>query len=301
MAPVPRPALVAPAPPRDPPSAPSPAPRPVVGSAVLDAAAPQPGDRPRRRPDARIDPTPRPVVGPVAAPRPVVRRPRDPRIAPVAVPRPPPDAPQACARKKVGFVVIDEDHGAWLDRNPELKKMIAFALRIGFGKYVDPDGVAALRNDAKALVAPLGPTAFDSDGAPPPIHTRRYAWGFLGRAQSPARAHALASFLEASEARGASHLLHVTAGLDEAKARSWRRGLPWDVPSNESSWRRGLMKAAPAARSRFAARELDARFGRFSQRRIAGVVPYAEASDCGRRPRSYAEASGLRASSVFLR
>lgn len=168
----------------------------------------------------------------------------------------------ACRRKRVGVVAIDEAHGGWTHANPRLRDHLAFTLRIGFGKFYDPDEVAGLRADPAVLVAPLGPAMFDGVlggdlRLTPGILDRRFVWGFLGRAQSPARAHMLASFLAASDRlqsrnRSAAYALHITAGVDEARARTWGRGHAWEVAPEDSSWNAGLRTALPPARYRAA-------------------------------------------------
>ena len=161
---------------------------------------------------------------------------------------------RAAGRKRVGLVVVDENHGDWLEANGELVNRLAFVLRLGFGAYRDPDAVPRLRRTQ--LVAPLGPTAFLKGAVDDDVTTRRYAWGFLGRAQSPARAHALASFLREGERRGDAALVHITAGLDATSVGNWRRGTAWDVPTNESSWRRGLESAVAPEKYRRALRSV---------------------------------------------
>jgi hypothetical protein len=133
----------------------------------------------------------------------------------------------------------------WLRKNPMLLARAHGVLHLGFGAYHDPDDVPRLRKKAHALVAPLGPAGPSEARGAAPVAARRLAWAFLGRAQSPARAHMLRSFLEASRARNDKYALRVTAGLDEDKAADWRRGDAWRVPGNESSWRRGDARRPP--------------------------------------------------------
>ena len=220
----------------------------------------------------------------------------------------------ACARKHVGLVVVDEGHGGWFHLNPQLVDHAKFALLLGFGRFVDPDAVPGLRRRPRVLQAPLGPAAADAlrEARKVPILERRFGWGYLGRLQGPARAHMLAAWLAASDARAAAggdaagYVLHVTAGVDEQRARAWRRGMAWDVPTNASSWRRGLERALPPGRYRAAlgsvvfapsppARNSNLRpdfnvrkgrhrfFGRASRtRRERSIRPKISRIDCGR-------------------
>ena len=159
---------------------------------------------------------------------------------------------KAAGWKRIGLVVVDESHGDWVKANGALVQQFAFVLRLGFGFYKDPDAVPLLKQTQ--LVAPLGPTAFED--VEDDITTRRYAWGFLGRAQSPARAHALASFAAVGKLRGDAALVHVTAGLEMTEVGTWRRGKAWDVPANASSWRRGLESAVRPDKYRRALRSV---------------------------------------------